>query len=178
MIRTQSQVHQKTPKGNKYNANETKTHDTIHTRLRKALRPAACASPAGVGALFPAVAVAVVVFLVVDEGTWFRAVAVFLAAAVVEVEDVFMALRAPVPVLVGLMIVVPDDALEELLFLRSRWRVAGRGSGERMPLVPGRTVCDVSLPSFVVFAPFAPEKLAVVALSGLDRFRGDMGFER
>lgn len=126
---------------------------------------------------------AVVVFLVVDEGTWFRAAAVFLAAAVVEeVEDVFVALRAPVPVLVGLTMVVPDDAFEEALFLRSRWRVAGRGSGERMPLVPGaallagRAVCDVNLPSFVV-APFAPDELAA-ALSGLDRFRGDMGFER
>lgn len=124
---------------------------------------------------------AVVVFLVVDEGTWFRAAAVFLAAAVV-VEDVFVALRAPVPVLVGLTMVVPDDALEEALFLRSRWRVAGRGSGERMPLVPGaallagRAVCDVSLPSFVV-ASFTPDELAA-ALSGLDRFRGDMGFER
>lgn len=115
--------------------------------------------------------------MVVDEGTWFRTAAVFLAAAVVEVEDVFVALRAPEPVLVGLTIVVPDDALEELLFLRSRWRVAGRGSGERRPLVPGRAVCEVSLPSFVV-APFAPDELAVVALSGLDRFRGDMGFER
>lgn len=98
------------------------------------------------------------------------------------VDDVFVALRAPVPVLVGLTIVVPDDALEEALFLRSRWRVAGRGSGERIPLVPGatllagRVVCEVSLPSFVAVAPFAPDKLAA-ALSGLDRFRGDMGFD-
>lgn len=100
----------------------------------------------------------------------------------VVVDDVFVALRAPVPVLVGLTIVVPDDALEEALFLRSRWRVAGRGSGERIPLVPGatllagRAVCEVSLPSFVAVAPFAPDKLAA-ALSGLDRFRGDMGFD-
>lgn len=137
------------------------------------------------GALLPAVVAAVVVFLVVEEGTWLRAAVVFLAAAV-EVEDVFVALRAPVPVLVGLTIVVPDDALEEALFLRSRWRVAGRGSGERIPLVPaaallaGRAVCEASLPSFVVVVPFAPDadELAVAALRGLDRFKGDMGFER
>lgn len=46
-----------------------RSHDPTYNRLRRALRPAACASLAGVGALFPAVAVAVLVFLVVDEGT-------------------------------------------------------------------------------------------------------------
>lgn len=64
-------------------------------------------------------AVAVVVFFAtVPEGTWFRAVVVFFAA-VVELVDVLVALRAPVPFFVGLTTVVPKDVLEELLFLRS-----------------------------------------------------------
>lgn len=88
----------------------------VYARLRKVRRPAVVASPAGVGARL---VVAVVVFLAtVPEGTWFRA-AVVLLAAVAEVADVLVALRAPVPVFVGLATVVPEDVLEALLFLRS-----------------------------------------------------------
>lgn len=88
----------------------------IYARLRNVLRPVVAASPAGVGArLLVAVAAG---FLTVVDGTWLRTV-VFLAAGF-DVEDVLVALRAPVPALVGLTTVVPEDAFEETLFFRSR----------------------------------------------------------
>lgn len=98
--------------------------------------------------------------------------------------DVLVALRAPVAVLVGLTTVVPDDALEEALFLRSRWRVAGRGRGELTPFVPvpallvGRAVCEGYLPLFAAVAPFAPELAELVARRGLEGLKGEIGLER
>lgn len=88
----------------------------IYALLRNVLRPVVAASPAGVGARLLVAAAAG--FLTVVEGTWLRTV-VFLAAGF-DVEDVLVALRAPVPALVGLTTVVPEDALDETLFFRSR----------------------------------------------------------
>lgn len=164
----------------------TKVKDGGYARLRNVLlRPAVGASPDGVGALFPAAAAVAeaVVFFTAEEGAWFRA-AVVLFAAVLDVVDVLVALRAPVAVLVGLTFVAPEDALEETLFRRSRWRVAGRGKGELTPLVPapallaGRAVCDGYLPLVDVVAPFAPELAELVVRRGLEGFRGEIGFDR
>jgi hypothetical protein len=53
----------------------------------------------------------------------------FLATAAVEAVVAFL---APAPVRVGFVTVVPVDATDPVLFLRSPCRVAGRGNGERV----------------------------------------------
>jgi len=72
------------------------------------------------------------VFLTATDAACIRGVG-FLAAAAVEVVVAFL---APVPGRVGLVTVVPEDAVDPVLFLRSPCRVAGRGNGERVVLGP------------------------------------------
>lgn len=149
----------------------------IYARLRNVrLRPA---SPVGVGALFPAAeAVVDVAVFFTFVGAWFRAVAGFFAAVV----EAAVAFRAPVPVLVGLTTVVPEEALEERLFLRSTCLVAGRGRGDFVPfvpvpvLLPGRPVCEGCLPLVVV--ALAPLFTELFARSGLEGLRGEIGLDR
>lgn len=67
-------------------------------------------------------------FLTAIDAACMRGAAGFFAAAL----EAAVAFLAPVPVRVGFMTVVPEDALDEALFLRSACRVAGRGKGERV----------------------------------------------
>lgn len=162
------------------------TRASCYARLRNVrFRPA---SPVGVGALFPAAAAAVVdtaVFFTFA-GACVRAAAGFLAVAAAPAPAPAVAFRAPVPVLVGRTTVVPEEALDETLFLRSTCRVAGRGRGDRAPfeaagpaLLPGRDDCDAYLPWVAVdVAALAPLFTELFARSGLDGFRGDTGFDR
>lgn len=157
----------------------------FYARLRNVrLRPA---SPVGVGALFPAAAAAaaavvdVAVFFTLFAGAWLRAAAGFFAAVLEEEVVVVVAFRAPVPVLVGRTTVVPEEALEETLFLRSTCRVAGRGRGDLVPLAavpvlfPGRPVCEACLLEVVALVPLFTE---LFARSGLEGLRGETGLDR
>lgn len=67
-------------------------------------------------------------FLAAIDAACMRGAAGFFAAAL----EAAVAFLAPVPVRVGFVTVVPEDALDEALFLRSACRVAGRGKGERV----------------------------------------------
>lgn len=138
--------------------------------------------------------VAEVVFLfAVAEVAWLRATVVFFVVAL-EV-DAVVAFRAPAPVLVGLATVVPEDADDDTLPLRSSWRVAGLGSGERVVLLvavaarlAGLLTCeggllslievDVLLTGRMRVLSVSAGMLADVDLSGLMGFRGDMGLAR
>jgi hypothetical protein len=98
----------------------------IYARLRKTRRPVAEASPpAGAVAFLVAEAV---LLLAATEGAWLRAIVVLLTGALAE--DAVVAFLVPVPTLPGLITVVPEEAVEEMLPLRSSW-VAGRENGDR-----------------------------------------------
>lgn len=57
----------------------------------------------------------------------------FLVAAV---PDAVVTFLVPAPVRAGFVTVVPEDAVDSTLFLRSPCRVAGRDNGERVVLGP------------------------------------------
>lgn len=99
-------------------------------RLRKARVRVAVSVAAGAVVLRMAAVLAV--FLTATDAACMRG-AGFLAAAAV---DAVVTLRAPAPVRVGLITVVPDEAVDPVLFLRSPCRVAGRGNGEWPDLGP------------------------------------------
>ena len=95
-------------------------------RLRRARVLVAVSVAAG--AVVLRIAAVFAVFLTATEAACMRG-AGFLAAAAV---DAVVAFRAPAPVRVGFMTVVPEEAVDPVLFLRSPCRVAGRGKGERV----------------------------------------------
>jgi hypothetical protein len=86
------------------------------------------ASVVDAGAVVLRMGAAAVVFLTATEAACGRAEAVFLA---VEEAVPVVAFLALVPVRVGFCTVVPEEAVEDMLFLRSfPCRVAGRGRGD------------------------------------------------
>lgn len=103
--------------------------EPFYTRFRRARVPRAEASVVEAGAVVLRTEAALAaVFFTAKEAVCTRGAVGFFAA----VEAVLaVALRAPVPVRVGLVTVVPDEAFEEKLFFRSPCLVAGLGSGER-----------------------------------------------
>jgi hypothetical protein len=102
----------------------------IYARLRKTRRPVAeASSPAGAVAFL---VVEAVLLLAAAEGAWLRATVVLLTGALAE--DAVVAFLVPAPGLPGLITVVPEEAVEEMLPLRSSW-VAGREKGDRTVFV-------------------------------------------
>ena len=98
----------------------------------------------------------------------------FLAAAA----DAVVAFLAPVPVRVDLITVVPEDALDPVLFLRSACRVAGRDKGDRAGLGP------VAARGAVFWAceggrwSFTADTVAPRDRNGLIGFKGEVGCAR
>lgn len=96
-----------------------------------------------------------------------------------------VALRVPAPARVVFVTVVPDDAVEPLLFRRSPWRVAGRGKGLLTALGPvaERAVvffgCEGCRPSLTVevVAPRGRDP-GPAARSGLDGLSGEVGRDK
>lgn len=144
--------------------------------------------PAGAVAFLVADAV---LLLEATEGAWLRAIVVLLTGALAE--ETVVAFLVPAPGLPGFITVVPEEAVEEMLPLRSSW-VAGRDKGDRTVFVvvaarlAGLLVWGGGLVSLVevvlalvvrdrALSAF-PAALADVDLRGLDGFRGDMGRER
>lgn len=84
------------------------------------------------GAVVLRIVPVVAVFFTATDAACKRGAGFFAAAAV----EVVVAFLAPAPVRVGLMTVVPEEAVDPVLFLRSPCRVAGRGNGERVVLGP------------------------------------------
>jgi len=122
------------------------------------------------------------VFFTANEAVWLRGTAGFFVADAVPV----VALRVPAPARVDFVTVVPDDAVEPLLFRRSPWRVAGRGKGlltaalgpvaERAVVFFGCTGWRPSLTVEVV-APRGRDP-GPAARSGLDGLSGEVGRDR
>jgi hypothetical protein len=153
----------------------------LYTRLRSALIPRDEASIVDAGAVvFRTVdAVAeVAVFLTARDAAFALGTAGFF----VVVEAPAVAFLAPVPVRVGFVTVVPEDVVDEKLFLRSPWRVAGRGRGDltaRGPVAEravvflacvdcaGSRTVDVVAPRGRVPGP--------AARRGLEGFSGEVG---
>lgn len=77
------------------------------------------------------IAAVVGVFLTAIDAACAREAGLLAAAA-----DAVVAFLAPVPVRVDLVTVVPEDAVDPVLFLRSPCRVAGRDKGDRVVLGP------------------------------------------
>lgn len=158
--------------------------------MRRTLRPVVVASPP-TGPVVFLVADAVLRLAVVD--VWLFATVFLAVELAVDAAVTFLALA---PVLVGLVTVVPDEVEDETLPLRSSWRVAGRGKGERVVvldtvvalLVGLLEACEAGLLTVaVVGVPFAerrralsrdPAKLVGAALSGLEGFSDGIGRER
>lgn len=116
-------------------------------------------------------AAVVAVFLTAIDAACTRGAGFFAAAAV----DAVVAFLAPVPVRVGLITVVLEDAVDPVLFFRSPCRVAGRGKGDRMVLGP------VAARLVALWAweggrwSLAEDTVAPRDRSGLKGFRGDVG---
>lgn len=125
------------------------------------------------GAVVLRIAAVVGVFLTAIDAACTRAVGFLEAAA-----DAAVAFLAPVPVRVDLATVVPEDAVDPVLFLRSPCRVAGRGKGDRIVLGPvaARVVvlwaCDGGRWSFTA------DTVAPRDRNGLDGFNGEVGRAR
>jgi hypothetical protein len=115
------------------------------------------------------------VFLTAIEAVCIREVGLFVAAAAA---DAVVGFLAPVPVRVDLVIVVPEDAVDPVLFLRSPCRVAGRGKGDRIVLGPvaARVVvlwfCTGGRVSFTADTVWPRDR------NGLDGFNGEVGRAR
>lgn len=155
---------------------------TLYTRFRSARVPRPDASVVAAGAVvFRTEAALVALFFTANEAVWVRGTAGFLVVVAVPV----VALRAPVPVRVGFVTVVPDDAVEPLLFRRSPWRVAGRGKGDLTALGPvaARAVvflgCVGCRPSLTVDVVAPRGRVpAPAARSGLDGLSGEVGRDK
>lgn len=157
----------------------------FYTRFRRARVPRAEASVVEAGAVVLRIEAALAaVFFTAKEAVCARGAVGFFAA----VDAVpAVALRAPVPVRVGLATVVPDEAFEDKLFFRSPCLVAGLGSGERAAVlgpVAARAVFRAwegwfheSLTAETV-APRGRVELPGARRSGLDGLSGEVGRDK
>jgi hypothetical protein len=131
--------------------------------------------------------------LAVAEGTWFLATVFLAVELVVDAAVTFLAFA---PVRVGLATVVPEEVEDETLPRRSSWRVAGRGKGDRVVVLPAVAAllaglldaCEAGLLTDAIDGvPFVerrrafsrdPARLDGAALSGLEGFSDGIGRER
>jgi hypothetical protein len=120
----------------------------------------------------------VAVFLTARDAAWARGTAGFFAVVV----DPAVAFLVPVPVRVGFATVVPEDVVEEKLFLRSPWRVAGRGRGdltERGPVAERAVVffacVDIWLSLTVEMVVPRGREPGAAARRGLEGLSGEVG---
>lgn len=158
--------------------------EPFYTRFRRARVPRAKASVVEAGAVVLRTEAALAaVFFTAKEAVCTRAVGFFAAVEAVPA----VALRAPVPVRVGLVTVVPDEAFEEKLFFRSPCLVAGLGSGERAVVlgpVAARAVFrawDGWFQESLTVETVAPRGRVVLpgaTRSGLDGLSGEVGRDR
>lgn len=99
----------------------------------------------------------------------------FLVAAVLDAVVTFL---VPAPVRAGFVTVVPEDAVDSTLFLRSPCRVAGRGNGERVVLGP----VAARLAGLWAWEggrwSLTADTVAPRDLKGLDGFSGEVGRDK
>lgn len=113
------------------------------------------------------------VFLTATDAACTREVG-FLAAA----RDAVVAFLAPVPALVDLVTVVPEDAVDPVLFLRSPCRVAGRDKGDRIVLGPVAARVAVLWACEGGRCSFTADTVAPRDRNGLVGFNGEVGRAR
>lgn len=119
------------------------------------------------------IAAVVGVFLTAIDAACAREAGLLAAAA-----DAVVAFLAPVPVRVDLVTVVPEDAVDPVLFLRSPCRVAGRDKGDRVVLGPVAArvavlwACEGGRWSLTADTVWPRDR------NGLDGFNGEVGRAR